>query len=1032
MPRDREERVKALGWAAKETGDAVWCALVPDRSLLAGLCRTGLGLSALCGLAIVSFRALDLRWMLAPVSCGIGAWLTSRLLRHGRDRAAAWCWIVAHSFGLFVPFALLADPALRGDPVGMINSLVLQVVPFAGVLLTVLAGVLIPGVGGVVALAAQAAATTTIMVGAGGVIPAAYWMAFALSAVGLGVAQAISASLLRAASEANAGREAVASAESLLGAARRQLQVARDRQKALRADMEEAWHERERYEMQVGALTHVSHLMASTFSVTDLLAQSVEAICRHLNVSTALYTIEGDAGWIRLAAASEANVALLLRTGEQVRLDGHTLIDQCLTDRAPHAVGDVTAGTVHAGHLGGGARSQAVAPLIARDEVLGILELQSPEPERFSEADLLALRLLAERLASGMAEIRALEQVRQAQRELSRLQRQYVEEAWDRFAPQLEAAGYLYDAGIVSPLGHRPLPEVLRVVDRQEPEVEPGGRLAVPIALRGKVIGAIGLGDPAGDRLWTTEDINLVESVARQMSVVMENARLLEETQRTLAEITELNRRYVHQAWDEFLGSEERADFVFAQPGVDGDEPLPAEVERVLALSQTLSTIPPDGGQPESALVAPINVRQQIIGALGLEEKGEVREWTADDLALVDAVASEMSWAVENARLLAESERRAVQLGQTAKQLREVDQFRAQFLANMSHELRTPLNSIIGFSRVILKGIDGPLTDLQKTDLEAIHSNGQHLLAMINEILDMSKIEAGRMDLTIERVDLQALIRGVISASTALVQGRPIELRTDIQDPLPTIWADGMRLRQVITNLMSNATKFTSEGAITFRAWSDEDMAYVSVEDTGEGIPEEKIPLVFEPFRQVDGSPTRKAQGTGLGMPISRQYIEMHDGGMWLESEYGVGSKFTFCVPIEGPVEPVPELEGLPLEPQKRLILLIAGDDSALGAYRRVLQRDKFELVGLCEEGDAVRWARYLRPWAIVIDCDQADVKWNALESLKSWRATQDLPVIVCCAPDLGARAVSMGAAAHVVRPVVAKELRKALSRLQR
>jgi nitrogen-specific signal transduction histidine kinase/CheY-like chemotaxis protein len=395
-------------------------------------------------------------------------------------------------------------------------------------------------------------------------------------------------------------------------------------------------------------------------------------------------------------------------------------------------------------------------------------------------------------------------------------------------------------------------------------------------------------------------------------------------------------------------------------------------------------------------------------------------------------VASEMSWAVENARLLAESERRAVELGRTAKQLREVDQFRAQFLANMSHELRTPLNSIIGFSRVILKGIDGPLTDLQRTDLEAIHSNGQHLLAMINEILDMSKIEAGRMDLTIEHVDLQALIQGVISSSTALIQGRPIELRTDIQDGLPKIWADGMRIRQVITNLMSNAAKFTSEGSITFRAWSDEDMVYVSVEDTGEGIPEEKVPLVFEPFRQVDGSPTRRAQGTGLGMPISRQYIEMHGGRIWLESEYDAGSRFTFCVPIEGPVDPVPELEGLQIDPQRRLILLIVGDSNALGAYHRALRGDEFQLVGLYEAEDAVRWVRYLRPWAILMDCEQEGATWGVLESLKSWRTTRDCPVIVCCAAEQGARAISMGAAAHLGKPVVATELRRLLARLQR
>lgn len=1003
------------------------------RSLLSRLCRVGLSSALLCGLAVVSFRTLDLRWILAPVFCGTGSWLTSLLLRRGHDGAATWCWVIAHSLGLFVPFVVIAavgTPA--GGLDGDVTHSLFQAVPFAGALLTVLSGVLLPGWGGAAVLAAQAVATTIVVVDVRGGISPTYLTAFALSLVGLGVAKVVSRSLARVISVSDASLDIAASRDAALGATRQQLQDARTAQDMLRAEVEEIQRELGCYQMQSETLAQVLHLAASMPSQAELITQSVAAIGHHLGLSVTLYIVEEEVGWVRLAAASAIDATLPLRVGEQVQLDGHALIDQCLEDRVPRAIGDVTTGMVRAEHLAAGTRSQAVAPLVARDEVLGVLEVQSRELEAFGERDVLALGLVADAIASGIAGIRALEQMRQTQRELSRLQRQYVEEAWGRFAPQLEAAGYVYDAGEVVPLGHRPLPEVSRVAARQETEVESGRQLAVPIALRGQIIGAMGLHDPGGDRLWTAEDINLVESVARQMSVVLENARLLEETQRSLAEITELNRRYVHQAWDDFLGSGESADFVFAQPGVDGSEPLPAEVERVLSMNQPLSAVRPDGGTPESALVAPINLRQQIIGALGLEEKGEAREWTEDELALIGAVASEMSWAVENARLLAESERRAVELGQTAKQLREVDQFRAQFLANMSHELRTPLNSIIGFSRVILKGIDGPLTELQKTDLEAIHSNGQHLLAMINEILDMSKIEAGRMDLTIELVDLQALIQDVISASAALIQGRPIELRADIQEQLPGIWADGMRIRQVITNLVSNASKFTSEGSITFQAWSDEDMVYVSVEDTGEGIPEEKIPLVFEPFRQVDGSPTRRAQGTGLGMPISRQYIEMHGGRMWLESEYGIGSKFTFCVPIEGPVDPVPELEGLQVDPQKRLILLIATDGSVLDAYRRMLQDDDLQLVGLYEEGDAAKWARYLRPWAILVDCDQDEAMWTALENLKSGRATQDCPVVVCCALDKGARAISMGAAAHLGKPIAATELQKVMSRLQR
>jgi len=365
--------------------------------------------------------------------------------------------------------------------------------------------------------------------------------------------------------------------------------------------------------------------------------------------------------------------------------------------------------------------------------------------------------------------------------------------------------------------------------------------------------------------------------------------------------------------------------------------------------------------------------------------------------------------------------------------LRETDLFRSQFLANMSHELRTPLNSIIGFSRVILKGIDGPLTELQTTDLEAIYTQGQHLLTLINEILDMSKIEAGAMELVIENVDLNVLIRGIVSTSKALVKDKPIALRTDIQEDLPVIRADGTRIRQVITNLMSNAAKFTEEGSITFQVWTDEEMVFVSVQDTGEGIREEQIPLVFEAFRQVDGSSTRRAEGTGLGMPISRQFVEMHGGRIWLESEYGVGSTFTFCVPIEGPTEVVPELVDLRIDEQKMLLLVIERDQSALPAYQSALGDEEYQFVGLYNGQDAVRWARYLRPGAILLDAELGDgAGWDVLESLKSMRATRGYPVVVCSALDEGGRAISMGASAFVSKPIAADELAGVLDRLQR
>jgi CheY-like chemotaxis protein len=210
-------------------------------------------------------------------------------------------------------------------------------------------------------------------------------------------------------------------------------------------------------------------------------------------------------------------------------------------------------------------------------------------------------------------------------------------------------------------------------------------------------------------------------------------------------------------------------------------------------------------------------------------------------------------------------------------------------------------------------------------------------------------------------------------------------------------------------------------------------MAYVSVEDTGEGIPEDKISLVFEPFRQVDGSSTRRAEGTGLGLPISRQFVELHDGRIWLESEYGVGSRFTFCIPIEGPVESVPELADLEIDEKKKLLLVIEQAESDLEAYRQLADDGEYQLVGLYDGRKAVVWARHLRPWAILVDVErETRVGWDVLEALKSMRATRDYPVVICSEPEDVGRAISMGASACVSKPVVIGDLFAALSRLQR
>jgi signal transduction histidine kinase len=249
------------------------------------------------------------------------------------------------------------------------------------------------------------------------------------------------------------------------------------------------------------------------------------------------------------------------------------------------------------------------------------------------------------------------------------------------------------------------------------------------------------------------------------------------------------------------------------------------------------------------------------------------------------------------------------ELAAANKKLKEADRLKSEFVATISHELRTPLNSIIGFTKLILNEIDGPLNELQRTDLTVIYTSSQHLLNLVNDILDLSKIAAGKMELHKEMLDFNEIVVGVMATTLALVGDKDIELIDEVEEDLPTVYADRMRIRQVILNLMSNAVKFTEEGSITLRAKRITEeveldgrrrtMPFIlcSVTDTGIGIVEKDIPIVFEEFRQLDASASRQAEGTGLGMPISKRLVEMHGGRLWVESKVGVGSTFCFTLP---------------------------------------------------------------------------------------------------------------------------------------
>jgi signal transduction histidine kinase len=289
-------------------------------------------------------------------------------------------------------------------------------------------------------------------------------------------------------------------------------------------------------------------------------------------------------------------------------------------------------------------------------------------------------------------------------------------------------------------------------------------------------------------------------------------------------------------------------------------------------------------------LAVPLIAEDRLVGALIVMRK-RTGTFAAEEVALLQTFATQSALAIQNARLFRE-------IADKSRQLEVASQHKSEFLANMSHELRTPLNAIIGFSEVLTERMFGDLNEKQDEYLKDIYASGTHLLSLINDILDLSKIEAGRMELELTDFDLPTALDNALTLVRERAGRRGIALHMNADNRLGQIQADERKIRQVVLNLLSNAIKFTPEGGrIEVVPLPKEGSVEVSVSDTGVGIAPEDQEAVFEEFRQV-GTAEKKAEGTGLGLTLCRKFIELHGGRIWVKSQVGVGSTFTFTIPL--------------------------------------------------------------------------------------------------------------------------------------
>ena len=604
--------------------------------------------------------------------------------------------------------------------------------------------------------------------------------------------------------------------------------------------------------------------------------------------------------------------------------------------------------------------------------------------------------------------------------------------------------------------------------------------MALPLIAKGQILGALDVQSNQSGA-FTDADTRMLASLADMVATAIDNARLFElseqraeemaflfnvttaaaaspDLEESLAQAVETLRATMNVTSASIYLTGDRGDTLVkgADVGTTSQETAPSTiaVDRGLVgwvarhdeavvigdISQDPRRLP-SVETTRSAMALPLRSGGDVIGVLAVESD-RLNAFDEEDLRLMQTLSSSLATIIHNSRLLSE-----VQAAN--EQLLEVDRLKTNFLAAMSHELRTPLNSIIGFSRVILKGIDGPLTEMQEQDIATIYDSGKHLLGLVNDILDQAKIEAGKMELAFAYFKLQDVISGVMSSAVGLTRDKPIRLHSEIADELPDAYGDEFRTRQVLLNLISNAAKFTDEGSVTVTAFPMEEYGsgfiQVSVTDTGIGIAEKDMPKLFEAFQQVDNSLTRRVGGTGMGLPLARSLTELQNGRMWVESQPGIGSTFSILVPTAPMADETGShdetgMDGTPgdgatssenaIEAPAPLktVLVIENTVEAINLYRRYLARAGYEVIGTTHSEEITNMLMLHRPALIVLDVNvQDEAGWGVLEQLKSADTFSTIPVVICSLNPDSQRGLEMGAVAYLQKPFTEDQLLDAM-----
>ncbi len=453
-----------------------------------------------------------------------------------------------------------------------------------------------------------------------------------------------------------------------------------------------------------------------------------------------------------------------------------------------------------------------------------------------------------------------------------------------------------------------------------------------------------------------------------------------------------------------------------------------------------------DGGDPtreslrqmgvQSSLIAPLIVRDKLIGSISIDMMSARRSFSAEECETLVTIAGQVAIAVSHANLYQDA--------------LAANRLRSAFLANISHELRTPLNAIIGYSDMLLNEFYGTLNPQQQDRVARVNTSGKHLLNLIDDVLDLSKLEAGQITLALRPVRASEALDEALETLRPLAEQKGLSLEVGLPPAEPTVRADPSYLLPILVNLIENAVKFTATGGVTVdllpvrfingrsdliappdRIYVPEgDWLAIRVSDTGIGIRPEDREAIFESFRQADSSEAREFEGPGLGLAITRQLVELHEGYVWVDSTPGEGSRFMVLLPtVEAPLNT--EDSSASMEYDGRPLLLVIDDDPADRKLMQDYLGEDYRVITLGNSVGVLDMARQLQPDMVITDVMMPDVSgWEVLRSLRTDAETEHIPVLVLSVLDQKTLAYKLGAANYLVKPVNRDTLRAEVRRL--